>query len=104
MAANLLKYCHSQEDTFGEDMELCYLRDKNKREVDFVVLENNQPIFAVECKSGQGDVAKPIRYFAERSEIPKFFQVHLAVKDYEIAHCRTRVLPFTTFAKEILKI
>lgn len=104
VAANLLKYCHYQEDTFGEDMELCYLRDKNKREVDFVVLKNNQPIFAVECKSGHGDVSKPIRYFAERTEIPKFFQVHLAVNDYEIAHCRTRVLPFTTFAKEILKI
>ena len=104
VAANLLKFCHYQEDTFGEDMELCYLRDKNKREVDFVVLKNNQPIFAVECKSGQGDVSRPIRYFSERTEIPKFFQVHLGAKDYEVIHWRTRVLPFITFAKEILKI
>lgn len=104
VASNLLKYCHHQEDTRGENMELCYLRDKNKREVDFVVLENNQPVFAVECKSGQADVSKPIRYFAERTEIPKFYQVHLGVKDYELAHCRTRVLPFITFAGEILKI
>nr|MBF0223770.1 ATP-binding protein [Desulfobulbaceae bacterium] len=63
VAANLLKYCHFVEDTSGEAMELCYLRDKNKREIDFVVLKNNQPVFAVEFKTGEGDVSKNISYF-----------------------------------------
>jgi uncharacterized protein len=34
-------------------MELRYLRDTDKREVDFVVLRDRRPLFAVECKSGE---------------------------------------------------
>ena len=104
VASNLLKYCHFIEDTRGDDMTLCYLRDKSKREVDFVVLKNNQPSFAVECKTGDSDVSKHISYFAERTEIPIFYQVHQGVRDYEVRNSRTRVLPFTTFATEVLKI
>jgi len=104
VASNLLKYCHFIEDTQGEDMTLCYLRDKSKREVDFVVLKNNRPFFAVESKTGDNDVSKHISYFAARTEIPVFYQVHRGVRDYEVRNSRTRVLPFTTFATEVLKI
>jgi len=104
VASNLLKYCHFIEDTEGDDMTLCYLRDKNKREVDFVVLKNSQPLFAVESKTGDDDVSKHIPYFAARTEIPVFFQVHQGIRDYEVRNSRTRVLPFTTFAAEVLKI
>ena len=104
VASNLLKYCHFIEDTQGDDMSLCYLRDKDKREVDFVVLKNRQPLFAVESKTGERDVSRHISYFASRTEIPAFFQVHRGARDYEVKDSRTRVLPFTTFASEILKI
>lgn len=104
VASNLLKYCHHLEDTLGDEMELCYLRDKMKREVDFVILKNRQPVFAVECKSGDADPSRHIGYFAERTEIPVFYQVHKGNKDYEIKELRARVLPFCTFAAEILKI
>ena len=104
VASNLLKYCHFIEDTQGDDMTLCYLRDKNKREVDFVVLKNGRPLFAVESKTGDGDVSRHISYFASRTEIPFFFQVHRGSRDYEVMDCRTRVLPFTAFAAEVLKI
>jgi predicted AAA+ superfamily ATPase len=103
VASNLLKYCHLIEDTQGDDMRLCYLRDKQKREVDFVVLKNNRPLFAVESKTGAGDVSKHINYFSGRTEIPIFYQVHLGAKDYEASECKTRVMPFTTFAAEILQ-
>jgi hypothetical protein len=104
IASNLLKYCHFIEDTQGDDMTLCYLRDKSKREVDFVVLKNSQPFFAVESKTGDDNVSKHISYFAARTEIPVFYQVHRGVRDYEVRNSRTRVLPFTTFATEVLKI
>jgi hypothetical protein len=60
VACQLLKYCHFVEDTEGHAMELRFLRDTDKREVDFVVLRDRQPIFAVECKTGGRDV-KPTR-------------------------------------------
>ena len=104
VASNLLKYCHFIEDTEGDDMTLCYLRDKSKREVDFVVLKNSRPLFAVESKTGDNDVSRHIPYFAARTEIPAFFQVHQGIRDYEVRNSRTRVLPFTTFAAEVLKI
>jgi len=99
-----LKYCHFIEDTQGDDMTLCYLRDKSKREVDFVVLKNSKPFFAVESKTSDSDVNKHISYFAQRTEIPVFYQVHQGVRDYEVRNSRTRVLPFTTFSTEVLKI
>ena len=98
-ACHLLKYCHFMEDTQGDKMELRFLRDTDKREVDFVVLKNRKPVFAVECKSGDGAVSPHIRYFKERTKIPNFYQVHLKNKDYETDG--VRVLPFPVFCKEL---
>ncbi len=36
-------YCHFVEDTQGYKMELRFLRDADKREVDFVVLKDKTP-------------------------------------------------------------
>lgn len=104
VASNLLKYCHYLEDTLGDNMELCFLRDIHKREIDFVVLRDEKPIFAVECKVGEKSVSKHIAYFSKRTDIPVFYQVHKGKDDYEFADLRTRVLPFTQFASEILKV
>jgi len=104
VASNLLKYCHLLEDTLGDDMELCFLRDTHKREVDFVVLRDGKPIFAVECKVGAKGVSKPLAYFAKRTEIPRFYQVHMGHDDYEVADLRVRVLPFTRFAAVVLQV
>lgn len=100
VASHLLKYCHFLEDTQGYDMELRYLRDTDKREVDFVVLQNKKPLFAVECKSKKTNFDPSLFYFADRTPIPYFYQVHLETKDFEHAHLPIRVLPFTKFVQE----
>lgn len=104
VAANLLKYCHYIEDTQGDEMELCFLRDTVKREIDFIVLCNGQPVFGLECKTGSKRLSKHIAYFAKRTDIPRFYQVHMGHEDYEIADVRTRILPFTKFAAEVLRV
>jgi len=101
VAGQLLKYCHLVEDTEGYDMELRYLRDTDKREVDFVVLREGRPAFAVECKSGERDASPACRYFRERTDIPTFYQVHLGERDFGNAETHTRVLPFATFCREL---
>lgn len=101
VAGHLLKYCHFLEDTEGYTMELRFIRDTDKREVDFVVLRDGQPQFAVECKSGEGHASPACRYFRERTDIPQFYQVHLGTKDYGNAESTTRVVPFTTFCQEV---
>ena len=80
-------------------MQLQFLRDAQKREIDFIVVKNRKPIFAVECKTGESELSPNISYFAARSSIPKFYQVHLGKKDVEVAGQRARILPFTRFCR-----
>ena len=99
IASHLLKYCHFIEDTEGFRMDLRFVRDTDKREVDFVVLKQGRPIFAVECKSGEKSINPSLFYFMERTPIPKFYQVHEGRKDY--VNNGVRVLPVQNFCKEI---
>lgn len=99
VASQLLKYCHWIEDTEGYSMELRYLRDTDKREVDFVVLKDRKPLFAVECKSGEKAVGSAIRYFAERTPIPHFYQAHLGERYFSSG--KITVLPFIRLCQEL---
>ena len=96
VAGHLLKYCHFLEDTEGERMELRFLRDVDKREIDFVVLKGKSPLFAVECKTGEKNLSPHIRYFKARVKIPKFYQVHLGTRHTEVDQT-TQILPFRKF-------
>ncbi len=97
VASHLLKYCHFLEDTEGFRMELRFIRDTDRREIDFVVLKERQPLFAVECKSGQKSSGREMEYFRKRTDIPEFYQVHMDERDY-VAN-KTRVMPFTAFCR-----
>ena len=99
VASHLLKYCHWMEDTEGYSMELRYLRDTDKREVDFVVLKDKKPLFAVECKSGEKAIGSAIPYFAERTPIPHFYQAHLGQRHFSTG--TITVLPFIRLCREI---
>jgi len=99
IASHLLKYCHFREDTEGYRMELRFLRDTDKREVDFIVLEEGKPLFGVECKSGEKSINPSIYYFMERTPIPRFYQVHQGKMDYETKG--VRVIPVHKFCKEL---
>ncbi len=101
VAAQLLKYCHFQEDYNGERMELRFIRDTDRREIDFVVLKNQKPEFAVECKTGDKKRSPWISYFKERTDIPRFYQVHLGTKTYGHEEADGKVLPFTDFCTEL---
>ena len=101
VAGHLLKYCHLVEDTQGHAMELRFLRDTDGREIDFVVLRDGRPEFAVECKSGDRRASPACRYMRERSSIPRWYQVHLGTADFGDEHSATRVLPFATFCREL---
>ncbi len=88
------------EDTEGDVMELRFIRDTDKREIDFVVIKNKKPIFSVECKTGEKGISPHIRYFRDRTNIPKFYQVHLGKKD-ALIEGNIRILPILKFCKEV---
>lgn len=101
VASQLLKHCHFMENTQGHAMELRYLRDTDRREVDFVVLKNGAPQFAVECQYKDTSVPVAMPYFAERLKIPHFYLVHTGTKDFAHATLPVRVLPFNIFVREL---
>jgi predicted AAA+ superfamily ATPase len=98
VASHLLKFCHFLEDTQGHRMELRFLRDIDGREVDFVVLKNQKPIFAVECKTAETKISPHLDYFAARTTIPKFYQVHRGTKRRSISD-RIQLIPFDDFCQ-----
>ena len=99
VACHLLKYCHHLEDTQGHRMELRFLRDTDRREVDFIVIRDSEPMFAVECKTGERAPSPAVTYFRQRTPIADFYQVHLGERDY--VSRGVRVLPFRTLCKEM---
>ncbi len=66
VATHLLKRIHFLEDYSGERIELRYVRDKEKREVDFVVLLNGKPVELYEAKTSDSAPSASLVYFAER--------------------------------------
>jgi len=103
VAGHLLRYCHHIQDTQGKKMELRYIRDTDKREIDFVVLQNKKPLFAVEAKLSDRAISKHIKYFMDRTPIPHFYQVHMGKKESQI-NDQITLLNFISFSKEVLNI
>lgn len=66
VALHLLKLVDAWNDAGQGDYELHYLRDKEKREVDFLVTERRKPALLVEAKLTDEGVSPSLRYFAER--------------------------------------
>lgn len=75
VAVHLLKWVHFQEDTLAREIELRYFRDVDGREVDFIIIENGEPIMAVECKQQDHDVSKNLKYFKQKFPDCEAFQL-----------------------------
>ena len=73
------------------------------KEIEFIVVKNQKPRFAVECKTDDRQLSKQISYYAERTNISHFFQVHFGSKDYEIKVHRARVLPFRKLSQWLME-
>ncbi len=82
VASHLLKFCHFLFDTDGYKAQLYYLRDKEQREVDFLVTIQNRIWFCVEVKSSyKKSVPTSLKYFGKKLNIPFIYEV---VKDENI--------------------
>jgi predicted AAA+ superfamily ATPase len=66
IASHLLKWVHFEQDAHGRDLELRYFRDTDGREVDFVVAGRNSPVLFVECKWGDQEIDRGLRYLKAR--------------------------------------
>ncbi len=77
VASHLLKLCDYWQDVLGYRSELRYIRDEKGREVDFVVLRDRKPLFAVECKLSETAISPSLLEFRAKLSIPQWYQVHM---------------------------
>jgi predicted AAA+ superfamily ATPase len=75
VATHLLKKIHFIEDHEGYRCELRYLRDKEGREVDFVILKEGKIEELVEVKYSDKNINRSLKYYAERLNPPKATQI-----------------------------
>lgn len=66
VACSLIKRLHFLEDTRGESCQLHYLRDREKREVDFACLINDEVESLVEAKWANPNLNTSLEYYAKR--------------------------------------
>lgn len=74
-ALHLLKACHFWTDAAYGAFDLRFIRDKQRREVDFLVLREGRPWMLVECKSGDTDPSPALLYFQSQLGGTRAFQL-----------------------------
>ncbi len=88
-ACHLLKAVEAWTDLGLGQFELRYIRDLQKREVDFVVIRDGEPWFLVEAKHADTTLSKNLAYFQRQTGAPHAFQVTIQA-DYISANCFAR--------------
>ncbi len=102
IASHLLKAVDYWNDMGLGDYGLHYLRDKEKREVDFLVSKNDKPWFIVEVKHSQNSgLSKSLYYYQKLTGAAHAFQVVIDM-DYEEGDCFKSSEPIIVSAKTFL--
>ena len=106
VACHLLKAIDGWNDLGLGRFDLGYLRDKEKREVDFVVVRDGKPWFLAEVKHRDEAMGPSLRYFQEQLGAPFAFQVVVDAEAVD-ADCFAApgpplVVPARTFLSQLL--
>lgn len=75
VASHLLKACDFWTQTGEGDFSLYFLRDKEKREVDFLLVRDGQPWLPIEVKIGDTAPAKNLFSYLEILGLPRGLQI-----------------------------
>jgi hypothetical protein len=106
VACHLLKAVEGWTDLGLGDFRLVYLRDKEKREVDFVVIRDGRPWFLVEVKQSDTALHGPLTCSQRQLQAPHAFQVVIDA-DHVASDCFAQrghplVVPAQTFLSQLL--
>jgi len=106
IASHLLKAVHYWSDTGLGDYGLSFLRDKEKREVDFLVSKDGEPWFIVEVKSAMNQpLSSSLEVFAKQLKVDHVFQVAMDgeyVDENVFDLKRPVIVPAKTFLSQLV--
>ncbi len=101
VGSHLLKLCHYLYDDKGFKAELFYLRDIEKREVDFLVAIDKKPWMAIEIKNSDQNVSKNLHYFGKKLAIPFLYQL-VKTADVDFIQDNVRVMSVDKFLRGLV--
>jgi len=101
VACHLLKAVEGWTDLGLGSFELRYLRDKLKREVDFLVVQDRKPWFLVEVKTADTRLSDSLAYFKQVTKAKHAFQAVLEIPFVAI-DCFSRADPVVVPAQTLL--
>ncbi|MFC1495731.1 DUF4143 domain-containing protein, partial [Thermodesulfobacteriota bacterium] len=96
IAVTLLRMAARFNESGLGSFEINYIRDREKREVDFVLVKDNKPIALIEAKESNIKISKSGKYFCSRMNVP-VFQVVLNAKKVEAFPDNSYVVPAAHF-------
>lgn len=106
IASHLLKAVHYWTDAGFGDYDIFYIRDKEKREVDFLVTKNKKPWFLVEVKkSGSNNISDSLRYYWDLLKVPHAFQVVMDMGYVDVncfSYQKPVIVPASTFLSQLI--
>jgi len=101
IASHLLKFTNYLFEREGFKVSLHYLRNLDKKEVDFLIAVDAKPWFAVEVKLSETSTSKNLKYFKERLHIPFAFQV-VKQSDVDILRDDVRIISADKFLSGLI--
>ncbi|HEY4662889.1 MAG TPA: ATP-binding protein [Candidatus Humimicrobiaceae bacterium] len=106
VASHLLKAVHFWTDCGFGQYDLWFIRDKERREVDFLVSQDKKPWFLIEVKlSSNGGISKNLAYFQDKIKAKHAFQVVFDM-DYIprdcFKHSEPIIVPAQTFLTQLV--
>lgn len=100
VACALLKEIHRLEDVEGERLGICYIRDKDGREVDFAITRNRVPSHLIEVKWAEMDLSASLRRFL-KDEPVKRTQLVAEMGEAESYPGGERIVPARQFLRDL---
>ena len=98
-ASAFLKELHFVEDTTGSRCALHYLRDKEKREVDFLLLIDDKPLYLIEVKVSDDTFSPALFRYNNLIPSAKAIQIVLNLREKKMKN-NIKMYPVSNFLKD----
>lgn len=102
VAVHLQKSCHFWTDLAYGVFNLCYIRTKEKEEVDFCVVRDGKPWMLIECKSQSTTLSRALKKFADRFPLAAAFQLTTGNVDRVVPGTDIRIINIEKFLSMLI--
>jgi len=102
VASHLLKWVHYLEDVEGYLWELRYFRDRDGREVDFVLTRDEKPEVLIECKLSDTAISESLVHLKRRFPKARAIQLVLSPAREYVAPSGIEVMSALRYLRELV--